>query len=77
MISSRLFNKITKYNYYCQFHQFHRLLSSKPLRTTPLWNLHNSLNAHTTEFSGWNMPLTYPEGIIQEHLHCRSIITNP
>ncbi len=42
------------------------------LRQTPLYQLHKSLNAKTSEFGGWEMPISYPDGIIKEHLHCRS-----
>jgi len=49
-----------------------RTFSEITLRKTPLWNLHKELQAKTTEFSGWDMPLCYKEGIIKEHLHCRS-----
>ena len=41
------------------------------LLKTPLYTLHTKLNAKIVAFAGYNMPLHYPTGIIQEHLHCR------
>lgn len=42
------------------------------LATTPLHALHLELGATMTGFAGYSMPLRYPGGIIQEHLHTRS-----
>jgi len=42
------------------------------LRRTPLHSLHVSLGAFMTGFGGWDMPLYYKDGIMKEHLHCRS-----
>lgn len=36
------------------------------LKRTPLFDLHNSLNAKLVDFGGWNMPVQY-SGILQEH----------
>lgn len=41
------------------------------LLKTPLYNLHTQLNAKIVAFAGYHMPIQYPTGIIQEHLHCR------
>ncbi len=38
---------------------------------TPLYDRHVSLGATITEFSGWDMPIAYPAGIVQEHLMTR------
>ncbi len=38
---------------------------------TPLYDRHVSLDATITEFSGWDMPITYPTGIVEEHLITR------
>ncbi len=38
---------------------------------TPLHNLHLELGAKMVPFAGYEMPLQYTSGIIQEHLHCR------
>ncbi len=43
---------------------------SKLLKTC-LYALHIELEAKMVSFSGYTMPLQYPTGIIQEHLHCR------
>jgi aminomethyltransferase len=41
------------------------------LQTTPLAGLHHSLEARMVEFAGYVMPVSYPAGIIAEHMHCR------
>ncbi len=38
---------------------------------TPLFDRHVALGAVTTEFGGWEMPLRYPTGTVQEHLATR------
>lgn len=38
---------------------------------TPIHKLHLELGAKMVPFAGYEMPLQYPSGIIQEHLHCR------
>lgn len=43
---------------------------SKP-RRTPLYARHCSLGARMVEFGGWEMPILYPQGIVQEHLLTR------
>ncbi|MEQ1637759.1 MAG: glycine cleavage system aminomethyltransferase GcvT [Methylococcales bacterium] len=42
------------------------------IKQTPLYQLHLELGAKMVAFAGYQMPIYYPEGIIQEHLHCRS-----
>jgi aminomethyltransferase len=42
------------------------------LKQTPLYQLHLELGAKIVAFGGYHMPIYYPGGIIQEHLHCRS-----
>ncbi|AEG00583.1 glycine cleavage system aminomethyltransferase GcvT [Methylomonas methanica] len=42
------------------------------LMKTPLYGLHLELGAKMTAFAGYAMPLHYANGIIREHLHCRS-----
>jgi len=39
---------------------------------TPLHSLHIELGAKMVGFAGYTMPVQYPLGIIQEHLHCRT-----
>ncbi|OQW74498.1 MAG: glycine cleavage system protein T [Proteobacteria bacterium ST_bin11] len=41
-------------------------------KQTPLYDLHLQLGAKMTTFAGYQMPVQYKSGIIQEHLHCRS-----
>ena len=42
------------------------------LAKTPLHDLHQSLGAKMVAFSGYEMPLQYRGGILNEHLHTRS-----
>ncbi len=42
------------------------------LLKTPLHELHRELGARLVEFAGYEMPVSYPEGIIAEHRQCRS-----
>lgn len=37
----------------------------------PLEDLHSAAGARFGAFAGWNMPLTYPAGVMKEHLHTR------
>ncbi|MEM9042755.1 MAG: glycine cleavage system aminomethyltransferase GcvT [Actinomycetota bacterium] len=41
------------------------------LRRSPLHDRHISLDARLAEFGGWEMPISYPSGTIEEHLACR------
>ncbi len=41
------------------------------LKKTALFNLHLELGAKMVEFAGYEMPVSYPAGIIKEHLHTR------
>ncbi len=41
------------------------------LRRSPLDAEHRTLGAKMVEFGGWDMPLSYPGGTIDEHLSCR------
>eukprot|EP00501_MAST-03F_sp_TOSAG23-6_P001243 GSMAST32.ASY1.ANO1.1289.1 assembled CDS len=51
---------------------FKRLYSVKALKKTPLHSLHISMKAFMTGFGGWDMPLYYEDGIMKEHVHCRT-----
>lgn len=42
------------------------------MRTTPLAALHRRLDAKLVPFAGYELPLQYPTGIKDEHLHVRS-----
>ena len=48
-------------------------LSALPaLSTTPLHALHLELGAKMVAFAGYDMPVSYPAGILAEHRHCRT-----
>jgi aminomethyltransferase len=42
------------------------------LKTLPLLDLHKAAGAKFGGFAGWSMPLTYPLGVMKEHLHTRA-----
>ena len=42
-----------------------------PLLTTPLHALHRELGAKMVPFAGYDMPVSYPAGILAEHRACR------
>ena len=42
------------------------------LELTPLHALHRELGAKMIEFAGYEMPVSYPAGILAEHRHCRA-----
>ena len=44
---------------------------SNALATTPLHALHLELGAKMVPFAGYDMPVSYPAGILAEHRHCR------
>jgi aminomethyltransferase len=41
------------------------------MKRTPLYDRHVALGARLMEFGGWDMPLQYPTGIMEEHLLTR------
>ena len=43
-----------------------------PLHKTPLHALHLALGARMAPFAGYDMPIQYPSGVLQEHLHTRA-----
>ena len=45
---------------------------NETLSRTPLHALHLELGAKMVEFAGYEMPVSYPEGILKEHRHCRA-----
>ena len=45
--------------------------TSETLKQTPLHALHLELGAKMVPFSGYDMPVQYPAGILKEHLHTR------
>jgi aminomethyltransferase len=46
--------------------------ASAHLQRTPLHGLHRELGARMCPFAGWDMPVSYPPGIVAEHLHTRA-----
>jgi len=46
--------------------------SSHSLFTLPLEALHAEAGAKFGAFAGWSMPITYPLGVMKEHLHTRA-----
>ncbi len=46
--------------------------SSGSILETPLAALHRELGGRMVPFAGYAMPVQYPAGIMQEHLHCRA-----
>ena len=42
-------------------------------RKTELWSWHKEkMGATMVDFAGYSMPVKYPLGGLQEHLHCRA-----
>ncbi|MFO7984520.1 MAG: hypothetical protein R6U38_01540, partial [Desulfatiglandaceae bacterium] len=41
------------------------------LKKTALFDIHRAAGAKMVEFGGWDMPISYPTGIVQEHLATR------
>ena len=39
--------------------------------TSPLDSVHRALGAKMVPFGGWEMPLSYPDGTLEEHRRCR------
>jgi len=46
-------------------------MTGQDLKSLPLEDLHKAAGARFGGFAGWNMPLTYPPGVMKEHLHTR------
>ena len=44
-------------------------------KTTPLTGLHRELGARMAPFAGYDMPIHYAGGIVEEHLHTRSAVS--
>lgn len=42
------------------------------LRLSPLDDRHRALGARMVPFGGWDMPVNYPAGTIEEHMACRN-----
>jgi aminomethyltransferase len=48
------------------------MASGDSLEKTPLHGLHVELGAKLVPFAGYEMPIQYPSGILQEHTHVRN-----
>jgi aminomethyltransferase len=46
-------------------------MTAESVRHSPLDAAHRALGARMVPFGGWEMPLSYPDGTIAEHLACR------
>lgn len=46
--------------------------STESLKKTPLYDLHLARGAKMVPFAGYEMPVQYPSGVKNEHLHTRS-----
>lgn len=44
---------------------------NEELKKLPLNELHEKAGAKFGSFAGWSMPLSYPDGVMKEHLHTR------
>lgn len=42
------------------------------LNKTPLFDMHEAMGAKMVPFAGYEMPVQYPMGVMQEHLHTRA-----
>jgi len=50
-----------------------KLTATAPqLKRTPLNNAHRQLGGRMVDFGGWDMPVQYPAGTIEEHLRTRN-----
>ena len=44
------------------------------MRRTPLYEAHVRLGAKMVDFGGWEMPVSYPSGILEEHRATRMTV---
>jgi aminomethyltransferase len=47
-------------------------MSSENLKKTPLNEVHRELGGKMVDFGGWDMPVQYPAGVMEEHLRTRT-----
>ena len=47
-------------------------MTARPLRQSPLREVHEQAGAKLVPFGGWNMPLQYETGTVAEHMACRT-----
>ena len=49
-------------------------MTEENLRLTPLNSVHKSLGGKMVDFGGWEMPVQYPAGVIEEHMRTRTAV---
>ncbi len=47
-------------------------MTNGELKKTPLNATHRELGGRMVDFGGWDMPVQYPAGVIEEHMRCRT-----
>jgi aminomethyltransferase len=47
-------------------------MASEELKRTPLYQAHIDLGGKMVDFGGWNMPVQYTAGVIEEHMRTRT-----
>lgn len=47
-------------------------MSTEILKKTPLNDVHRALGGKMVDFGGWDMPVQYPAGVIEEHMATRT-----
>lgn len=47
-------------------------MSEANLKKTPLNAVHRALGGKMVDFGGWDMPVQYTAGVIEEHMRCRT-----
>jgi aminomethyltransferase len=47
-------------------------MADENLKRTPLNGVHRELGGRMVDFGGWDMPVQYPAGVIEEHMRCRT-----
>ena len=47
-------------------------MSDENLKKTPLNERHRELGGKMVDFGGWDMPVQYKAGVIEEHMRCRT-----
>ena len=47
-------------------------MSEQHLKRTPLNEVHRELGGRMVDFGGWDMPVQYPAGVIEEHMRTRT-----
>src|SRR6478672_858635 len=49
-------------------------MTEQHLKKTPLNGVHRELGGKMVDFGGWDMPVQYPAGVIEEHMRTRTSI---